>query len=151
VIAFHHALTGVVVAATVNKPILALPAAFLSHLAIDMSPHWDYKLFGLTKIRRLVIGLDITASLWLIVLVAFWISQFRWLVLVGGFLALLPDAMWLPNILLDKSAPKDKQTLLHLARRFHFRIHWSKTSIGLAVMTIWLALMLFFVIKIGML
>jgi hypothetical protein len=39
----NHAVTGALVAAAINKPALALPAALLSHFAADIIPHWNYR------------------------------------------------------------------------------------------------------------
>ena len=36
-----HAVIGVVIAATVPNPVLAIPLALASHVAADLFPHWD--------------------------------------------------------------------------------------------------------------
>lgn len=38
----NHMMTGAVIAAAVQRPLLAIPLAFLSHFAIDMLPHYGY-------------------------------------------------------------------------------------------------------------
>ena len=144
----NHAVTGALVAVAIKQPAIALPAAFLSHFAIDMLPHWDYKIPGLARMRRLVIGIDFLASFWLIFLVSILLPESGWLALAGGFLAIVPDAMWLPYILHGVQSPAHKNTLLHIARRFHLKIQWSETSIGLAVEAAWFVLMLTLLIKV---
>lgn len=36
-----HAVIGTVIAATISNPFVAIPLAFVSHLAADSFPHWD--------------------------------------------------------------------------------------------------------------
>lgn len=36
-----HAVIGVVIAAAVSNPVLAIPLAVVSHVAADLFPHWD--------------------------------------------------------------------------------------------------------------
>lgn len=146
----NHAVTGMLVAVAVKQPAIALPAAFLSHFAVDMLPHWDYKVPGLPRMRRLVIATDLLASVWLIVLVAVLLLSHGWLAFLGGFLGILPDTMWLPYILHGKDSPMYKKTLLHVTRRFHSRVQWSESGIGFAVEVIWFVLMLLLLVKITM-
>ncbi len=39
--ATSHALIGTVIAAKIGNPALAIPLALVSHVALDMIPHWD--------------------------------------------------------------------------------------------------------------
>lgn len=144
----NHAVTGALVAVAIKQPAVALPAAFLSHFAIDMLPHWDYKIPGLARMRRLVIGTDLLASVWLITLIAILLPSHGWLAFFGGFLGILPDTMWLPYILHGNSSPADKQTPLHLLRRFHLKIQWSESRVGFIVEILWFVLMLLLITKI---
>ena len=50
-IALNHALTGAVIGLTVTNPWLALPLAFVSHLALDAIPHYDFPGDELARIR----------------------------------------------------------------------------------------------------
>lgn len=36
-----HAIIGTIIAAKIGNPYLAIPLAFVSHIAADMIPHWD--------------------------------------------------------------------------------------------------------------
>ncbi|MEX1059219.1 MAG: hypothetical protein WEC17_02200 [Candidatus Saccharimonadales bacterium] len=145
----NHAITGALVVVSIKQPAIALPAAFLSHFAIDILPHWDYKVPGPARMRRLVIATDLLVSIWLIVLVAALIPDSGWLALAGGFLAITPDSMWLPYILHGGPSPVHKKTPLHLARRFHSKIQWSETPIGLVVEIIWFVLMLLLLVEVS--
>lgn len=141
-------MTGAVVAAAINRPILALPAAILSHFAVDSLPHWNYKVPGHAALRPIVIGIDMILSTVVLAVLAWSFADSPRLVFIGGFLAILPDATWAPYILWNKPSPRDRNTPLHILHRFHIKIQWSETSIGLFVELAWLVfmLMLFFYI-----
>lgn len=138
----NHAVTGALVAVVVKEPLIALPVALLSHFVIDSLPHWDYAVPNHPAIRRLVIGSDMMLSLLLIVALALVAGDKAWLVLACGFLAILPDSMWLPYILYGKPSLTDKNTPLNLLRRFHFKIQWSESPAGIFVEMAWFAAML---------
>ncbi len=146
-IGINHALTGALVAVSINKPAIALPAALLSHFAIDMIPHWNYKVPGGPKLRQTVIGFDMIASTGILVLLGLVLDVNFWVFTAGGVLGMLPDIMWLPYIISGKPAPRDKNTPLHILRRFHLNIQWSETSRGLFIELAWLILMSVIVIK----
>lgn len=145
----NHALTGALIAGAINRPILALPAAFLSHFATDFLPHWDYK--TPPRIRRAVIGTDLFLSLVLPLILAFILIGFNpWLIFFGGFLAILPDAMWLPYIIEGKPAPMSNNNPLHLLRRLHAKIQWSETRGGLYFEIGWFVFIVAVLLKTGL-
>lgn len=47
-----HAIIGTVIAAKVGDPTLAIPIAFLSHIAADSLPHWDVGTNGHHKKKK---------------------------------------------------------------------------------------------------
>lgn len=60
-----HAIIGAIIAAKFQNPAIALPIALLSHLAADLTPHWDTATNAKKKTReRLNIDtfIDVTAS-----------------------------------------------------------------------------------------
>jgi hypothetical protein len=137
----NHALTGAVIAAAIDKPLIALPAALLSHFVVDAIPHWNYKVPP--KLRKLVILFDLLGSVLLVVSLSILLFDSKpWQVIFGGFLGILPDAMWLPQILEGKPAPMNKKNLFHAVRRFHAKIQWSETAPGGFVEIAWFFLML---------
>lgn len=87
-----HLLVGAAITGSIQQPEIALPAAFLSHFALDMIPHWDgggprppYKsqmfvkvivdyIFGLSLVYLLTKGSDRQA-----------------IILFGAFLGTAPD------------------------------------------------------------
>jgi len=139
----NHALTGATVAAALNKPALALPAALLSHFAADVVPHWDYKIPGGVRGRLKVMSVDLVLSLILLAVLAVTVDAQPWLIAAGGLLGIMPDTMWLPFFLTgNPSKTHNRRNLLHLMRRPHSWIQWSETREGLYVEAIWFILML---------
>jgi hypothetical protein len=139
----NHAATGALVAAAIQEPAIALPAALLSHFVIDSLPHWNYWVPGQKRFRHWVMYLDFTLSLVLLAFLSSLVSEVAWWqVLAGGLLAILPDMMWFPYLILGKNTPADTDSWLHRLRRFHLRIQWSETSHGIFYELIWFAVML---------
>src|SRR5437868_12727087 len=96
--ATSHALVGTVIAAKVGDPLLAIPLALLSHLILDMIPHWDVlttrKEKG--KIRTFIdVCIDGIAALFLSLLLITFVfpgTSHLYALIIVGF-ALLEDAL----------------------------------------------------------
>lgn len=145
----NHAVTGALVAAAINEPVLALPAALLSHFAADMVPHWDYKVPGGLRGRQAVMAVDLILSVWLLFVLTFFVDATPWLVVAGGLLAILPDVMWLRFFMTGRQSAKgNKKSWLNKLRRFHHRIQWSETSWGIYVEAVWFLAMLFLIVHV---
>jgi hypothetical protein len=139
----NHAATGALVAVVIKQPAIALPAALLSHFMIDSLPHWNYWLPGQRRFRQWVIYSDMALSLALLAFLAtFQISVEWWIVLSAGLIAILPDMMWFPYLILGKNTPADTNSWLHRLRRFHLRIQWSETPHGIYYELLWFTIML---------
>ena len=141
----NHAVTGALVAASINKPILALPAALLSHFAVDMIPHWNYKIKG--DLQQLAMMMDLTLLLSVLLILSVTVDGSTRLIIAGGFLGILPDAMWLPELLKGKQPKIDGKSLWLRLRRLHSKIQWSETSNGIYVEIVWLMATLFLIYK----
>ncbi|HSX44763.1 MAG TPA: hypothetical protein VLF39_01460 [Candidatus Saccharimonadales bacterium] len=95
--ATNHTIAGALVAATWPRPMLAIPLALASHIALDALPH-----FGNTKISRrshqylAILGADSLIAL-TVLLVVLIVRPSNWqLMLICGVLAASPDLLWLP-------------------------------------------------------
>jgi len=139
----NHAVTGATVAAAINRPIIALPAALLSHFLVDMIPHWNYKVPGGPAGRIKVMILDLIMSLSLLIVLALTVNAIPWVVFFGGLLAISPDVMWLEFFLTGRTSIKgSSKRLVNRVRRFHLWIQLSETSWGILVEAVWFVLML---------
>jgi hypothetical protein len=136
-----HAATGALVAVAIHNPWIGLPAAFASHFVLDAIPHWDVFPNNF-MLRRAALAVDITLTLWMLIILALSVDAPRKLVIGGGVLGVLPDLMWAPYFITGKMSKTDKKTPLHLARRFHFWIQIKEFSRGFYIEISWLVLML---------
>ena len=91
-LATNHALTGIIIGATLPLPV-AIPVAFVSHFVLDMIPH-----FGIKKSKRnksykykIIVFTDTIIALSLAVYAAYigW-----WEIFWVGWVAYGPDAYW---------------------------------------------------------
>lgn len=87
-----HLLTGAAIATKIHNPIMGLFFAFLSHYILDFIPHCEYipSLKKSSKISPTVlfkIGIDFLIGVFILLL----LCQNKFLALIGGFLAILPD------------------------------------------------------------
>jgi hypothetical protein len=142
----NHAATGALIAVAINKPILALPAAFLSHFAADFILHWDYKLRPVY--RELVIMMDLTLSLSLLLVLALLMHNSDRLIIAGGLLGILPDAMWLPHIIRGEQSPMNGKSILHKVRLFHHKIQ-HELAIGAVVEAVWFIATVILIFQVG--
>ena len=107
-----HAVAGATVAELFpSHPVLAFSAGFISHLAIDFLPHWDYKILSLQEDKKnplntdMILGkyflLDLTrigfdAFLGLILslfIFGYFFNKSLAIALIGAVGAFLPDAL----------------------------------------------------------
>jgi hypothetical protein len=144
VTATNHALTGAVIALAVDKPLLAIPLALLSHFALDALPHWDYainrslptdKRFFDKKFNTLL-GIDLLIAFIAMVIIGINFPDQKWLIWSCMATAAAPDAMWayyrgyLPKF-------KHIKPKLNWIARFHQNIQWSQTAAGFFVEIAW--------------
>lgn len=64
--ATSHAIIGTIIAAKIGNPYIAIPLAFISHIAADFFPHWDTATNSKTKTKKKVLFdsfIDVFASL----------------------------------------------------------------------------------------
>ncbi len=144
----NHVLTGATVAAAINRPLLALPAALVSHFAIDSLPHFhSTALIPQPRAYRLVVGLDLVFSLVLIILLCLILNRPAWLVASGAVLGILPDATW-PRSWLQGQDPKfEGRSLLNRFRRFHIKIQAIEEPWGAYFEIVWFVAILYLVLR----
>jgi hypothetical protein len=135
--AINHALTGVIAVAALPHPALGLPAAFLSHFALDALPHHGFSdLHERGRKFNIVLALDAVACAAL-VLVLYIAAYDDWLVLsAGAFLAACPDFMWLPGYLRQIRGQAERGAG-DVLMRFHGWIQWYQRPPGALIEIIW--------------
>jgi hypothetical protein len=139
----NHAATGALVAVAIHNPVVALPAALLSHFLIDAIPHWNYQVPKQIARRQVIMLADLTLSLALLLLLALTVDANPYLIIAGGLLGIMPDMMWLRFFISGRpSVHGSPKRMINRLRRFHFWIQWSETSWGFFVELCWLPIML---------
>lgn len=133
---FSHAVTGATIAALVKEPLIALPAAFLSHFVCDMIPH-----IGIRDVHDRLARRNLAHTIYVIDLVcilAFFgfliLLNAPWYVLAGAFLAGSPDFVWFYRYIIEEKFGTLAPTKMNILNHIHSKIQWSETlRYGVAV------------------
>jgi hypothetical protein len=146
----NHALTGAVIALAIKRPELALPAAFVSHFAVDVIPHFEARDLK-PKMAKLFVYCDLLAAALLIVLLPHFLYSevSAWTVLAAMFLAVSPDLIWVLRYILLKDMDKVFEEPLSWLSRVHLRIQLSESLTGIIIEAAWAALMVFIIYRIS--
>lgn len=140
----NHVTTGAVIAVGLNKPVLALPLALVSHFVTDALPHFNHDLrFGGHEIpHKITAQIDICTAVVISVVYGFILPSSAWLIWACCILAALPDAMWVhSDLLAGRPSPVRRGTFLGEMRYWHSKIQWSESFRGLYVEIGWLVIM----------
>ena len=136
--AINHALTGAIIGLSVTEPVIALPAAFLSHYALDMIPHSGFKDRDSQNLRKnsFKYWLIIDAVLCAVLVAILALSQpMNWLQAAAcAFLAALPDMFSFGRYL---AARNNREYHPNWYSNFASRIQWFERPIGWVVEVAW--------------
>lgn len=104
-----HAVIGAAIVALIPNPVISIPLAFLSHFAGDKIPHWDV-MTDKNKPKQQIIfqsAFDVLLSLALVwaIFIFYLQSPNPAIVLLGAFVAQLPDWLELPYFIFGKHFP----------------------------------------------
>lgn len=134
--AINHTVTGALIGAAISNPVIALPAALLSHLVLDVIPHSGAGKGGHTSTRfkiELVIDMALSAA-FLLGVVLLRLPQWH-LIFACGVLGAAPDLWWLPYWIWELQGRPRK---LDRIGQFLARIQWCERPWGYAVELAWL-------------
>ncbi len=132
--ASNHVVTGALIAASVPNPVLGLTLALLSHLALDVLPHFGVNPTN-TKVfvPILITDCGLAATVLLSIL---WLQPPQvWIILAGGVLAASPDLTSLTYFLQIMQGQPIKPW--NKLKRFLSWIQWSETVPGIAIELVW--------------
>lgn len=111
-----HLLVGAALAAKIHPFTLAATLAILSHYVLDAVPHWDYLVPNIRAknwLRALPEFLKVFADFFSGIILIFLLAKNPLLPLLGGFFAVLPDAVIFFTIILAKNKPLNFHEFLH--------------------------------------
>lgn len=137
-IATNHALAGALIGLTVGNPLIAVPAALLSHFVMDALPHFDTGTFfgGIERpgFQHYLLGDAIFCGL--IVLALFASQPAHWQsAALCAFIATAPDFLSLRKFL---AIQRGKPFQPNVVERFTKRIQWFERLSGWPVEATWL-------------
>lgn len=143
--ATNHALTGAAIATLVRQPYLAIPLAFVSHFACDALPHFGINLkFGNKQMWRYLFAEFIAMLLLSTFLLVSGTSEPIFLLIVCAVVAMSPDLSW---YYYGKKGKLGKVSQLDPLNRFHSKIQWSQTKLGIIPEILWASVMVSIVLK----
>jgi len=143
--AINHTVTGAIIVAAIGNPVIALPAALLSHIVLDIIPHSGDDTMSHTS-RRFKLELLVDAALsggFLLGLML--LRPPDWpLLIAGGILGAALDFWWFPYWVIELKTHKEPR--YDPVGRFLAWIQWSEKPWGYYLEAVWLicALYLFF-------
>jgi hypothetical protein len=134
--AINHTVTGAVIGAAIGNPVLALTAALLSHLVLDIIPHsGDKKMLHTGKRFKIELLIDAALSAGFLLALAL-LQPPQWQLLIAcGILGAAPDLWWFPYWLAEL---KGKKVKFDPIGRFLAWIQWSEKPWGYYVEAVWL-------------
>lgn len=134
--ATNHALTGAIIGLTVHNPLIALPAALLSHVVCDIIPHYGRDADSI-KTNGFVTYLLIDAALCglLVLVLIFSGVSYWWLGALCAFVATSPDFLWIRKFRDARAGRPFRPSRLE---RFLAEIQWFQRPIGGFVELVWL-------------
>ena len=129
----NHVATGAVLALTIDKPLLVLPIALVSHFVLDVIPHFGYpgeEGYAEAFRHRLSYFSLVFDAIGIAVLIAL-LSPKYWFALLVGLVAVSPDLMWLYRYFgFERRGSKPPDWWI---ARFHMKIQWCEREWGIII------------------
>lgn len=133
--AANHVLAGTIIGTLVHEPLLAVPAALLSHFVMDVVPHFGFKDWeDRARSKRLLNFILIFDGL-LLFIVTIWLLAVNvsGLALVCGFVAASPDFVWVYRFIFQEKFGRQKPRPGTRLTRFHAGIQIFEFKYGLII------------------
>jgi hypothetical protein len=135
--ATNHALTGALIGLASGQPLIALPAAFVSHFVCDALPHYgsaDPEKTIRTAGFRNYLAADASLCFMLVLILALARPDHWLLAAFCAFLAASPDFFWINKYLTVRAG---RQWRPNAFSRFAVGIQWFQRPVGFAVEIAW--------------
>lgn len=135
--ATNHALTGAIIGLTLHNPLIAIPAALISHLVCDMIPHYGGGNPNAISTPSFARYLVVDGSLCVLLVIGLAASGTSgWLLAsICAFVATSPDLLSIRKFRAARAHKQIKQTKLEM---FLKNIQWFERPIGATVELAWL-------------
>jgi hypothetical protein len=146
--ATNHAITGAIIGLVVGQPLIALPAAFLSHFVCDAIPHFgpaaniSNNNWLKSKTFKTMLRTDAVCCILLVAVIADRHPVHWLLACICAFLATSPDLFWINGFM---KANKNKKWNPNLYSKFAYTIQWFEKPTGALVELTWLVYGIFII------
>lgn len=138
-------LTGAVIAAAVDRPLVTIPCALLSHFVVDAIPHFGFEeedviVRNKSKLFKRVVAIDAACAVAILILlpllaVCASAAVQAGVVVICMVAALSPDLVWVRMFLREVRSHRNIEG--GRFSRFHKRIQWSESKSGIYVEYAW--------------
>lgn len=137
--ATNHALTGALIGLAVGSPVVAVPAALLSHYVLDMLPHYGVEgpEFLKTRFFRNLLISDALMCVLLVLVLAVLQPQHWLLACICAFVAASPDFSYISSFI---DAKRNKPHTFNLYNRIGMKIQWYAKPNGAFAEFAWLCM-----------
>ncbi len=140
--ATNHALTGALIGLIVGEPLIAVPAALVSHFVCDAIPHYGMPTLKLKEQRlksdgfNRYLAADSSLCVLLVLTLALAHPEHWQLAVICAFLAASPDLLWFDRW---RKARQGKPWRGNRFTRFAGDVQWFERPIGAVVEVAWFA------------
>ena len=142
--ATNHILTGALIGGLIQKPLVALPLALVSHYVLDVLPHYGDEKGSRLVFRRVVLVDSILSFLALVWLLLSGLSS-AILMVACAIVAASPDLFWLPYFIAElKGHVKPYGRYSRIAHN----IQWGERPWGMVIEIAWAVAMLVLIVRI---
>lgn len=120
-----HMATGSAIALAINRPVVAIPLAFLSHFILDILPHFGFSRGGYAELLKHKISYYVFVwDIFSLGLVLYILSGSAWTIFAAGVAAVLPDLAWPYRYF--RYERKQKTLPRMPVSEFHSNIQWAE-------------------------
>lgn len=138
--ATNHAITGSVIALSINQPLLALPLAFASHFLLDALPHFGepYEKHADGSIFWIMLAIDFVLFWSFAVFLLINIPSIGFVAFLGAAAASCPDVVWAYRFIVKEKLGKISPPKMNRFNKFHAAIQWGERPWGWIFELVWL-------------
>lgn len=117
----NHILTGALIGALIQEPLIALPVALLSHFALDLLPHFGFSSWEERQkhknLHKIILRVDLLMLLVVVLLILS--AGAGWLVIACAFAAVAPDLAWVYRYIFQQQFGRLKPRKGNWLTEFH--------------------------------
>lgn len=130
----NHAITGAIIGICIDRPLLAIPLAFVSHFVLDALPHFGQKYENRTNLFKAVVSVDTILMVFLFTVL---VVSSQWLLIACAITAMSPDFAWIYRFTIKENFGRQPMPPLNKFNQFHVNIQKYESSEGMLFEIAW--------------